>query len=103
MASKHIVTFIGNGIHKDSLGELWFKGLHENDNIKSERTYDDSQYVDRSDLHFMVEYGSMKHTEIEIPEPPKAEIPKAETPKAEPPKAETPKAEPPKADNKISK
>lgn len=56
--SKHVVTYIGCGEYKDSTGHMW----HRND----EQTYDDNEYANRKDLHFMVEYGEMKHTVVTV-------------------------------------
>lgn len=65
---KHIITFIGNGVHKDSLGKAWFKGEHENPEILSSREYSDEDYATREDLHFMVQYGAMKCNTISLTE-----------------------------------
>lgn len=56
--NKHVVTYIGCSEYKDSIGHLW----HNND----EQTYDDGEYANRKDLHFMVEYGEMKHTVVTV-------------------------------------
>ena len=53
---KHIITYIGSGEYKDSTGHKW----HKND----EKTYDESEYITRKDLHFMINYGEMKHTVV---------------------------------------
>lgn len=97
MAIKHIITFIGNGIYTDSKKDMWYKGDHDNPNVRSQREYIDNNYKNREDLHFMVEYGAMKHTIVEfdepkaVVEPPKveAEAPKVESPKVT--KVEAPK------------
>lgn len=54
--AKHVVTYIGSSEFKDSTGRKW----RRND----EHTYDESEYEKRSDLHFMVNYGEMKHTVV---------------------------------------
>lgn len=56
--SKHVVVYIGCSEYKDSTGHLW----HRND----EQTYDDDEYAGRKDLHFMVNYGEMKHTVVTV-------------------------------------
>ena len=61
--TKHIVTFIGNGIWMDNHGDSWHRG-HHNENIKSEREYTDEEFVNRNDLKFMISYGAMKHTKV---------------------------------------
>ena len=53
--TKHVVTYIGSSEFTDSVGHKW----HKND----EKTYDD-EYAKRNDLHFMVDYGEMKHTVV---------------------------------------
>lgn len=53
---KHVVVYIGSSEYKDSTGHKW----HKND----EKTYDESEYVTRKDLHFMINYGEMKHTVV---------------------------------------
>ena len=55
-AVKHVVVYVGSSEFKDSTGYKW----HKND----EKTYDDEEYKTRSDLHFMVKYGEMKHTAV---------------------------------------
>lgn len=55
-AVKHIVVYIGNSTHTDSTGHKWHKN--------SECTYSDEEYEARTDLHFMVKYGEMKHTAV---------------------------------------
>lgn len=54
--SKHVVTYIGSSEFKDSTGHKW----HKND----EQTYDEDEYAKRNDLHFMINYGEMKHTVV---------------------------------------
>ena len=54
--TKHVVTYIGSSEFKDSTGHKWYKN--------DEKTYDDNEYVNRNDLHFMIEYGEMKHTVV---------------------------------------
>lgn len=54
--TKHVVTYIGNSEFIDATGHKW----HNND----EHTYDDNEYTNRKDLHFMVKYGEMKHTVV---------------------------------------
>lgn len=56
--SKHVVTYIGGSEFKDSTGHKW----HKND----EQTYDEAEYAKRSDLHFMINYGEMKHTVVTV-------------------------------------
>ena len=53
---KHVVSYIGSGEYKDSTGRKW----HKHD----EETYDEEEYATRKDLHFMVNYGEMKHTVV---------------------------------------
>lgn len=53
---KHIVMYIGSSEFTDSTGHKW----HKND----EKTYDEAEYAQRKDLHFMVRYGEMKHTAV---------------------------------------
>lgn len=52
--NKHVVTYIGSSEFTDSNGHKW----HKND----EQTYVDEEYSKRTDLHFMINYGEMKHT-----------------------------------------
>ena len=54
--SKHVITYIGSSEFIDSTGHKW----HKHD----EKTYDDNEYNSRSDLHFMIKYGEMKHTVV---------------------------------------
>lgn len=54
--TKHVVTYIGSSEYTDSVGHKW--------NKNHEQTYDDSDYAKRNDLHFMVNYGEMKHTVV---------------------------------------
>lgn len=53
-AIKHVLVYIGSSEFKDSMGHKW---LHND-----EQTYTEEEYAGRSDLHFMVKYGEMKHT-----------------------------------------
>ena len=53
---KHVVTYIGSSEYKDSTGHKWHK--------HAEKTYSDDEYAKRVDLHFMVNYGEMKHTVV---------------------------------------
>lgn len=53
---KHVVTYIGGSEFTDSTGNKW----HKHD----EKTYSDKEYNERVDLHFMVNYGEMKHTVV---------------------------------------
>jgi hypothetical protein len=55
---KHVITYIGNSTFTDSTGHEW----HKHD----EATYNDNEYNKRTDLHFMVQYGEMKHTTVSI-------------------------------------
>lgn len=54
--NKHVVTYIGSSEFTDSVGHKW----HKHD----EMTYTDEEYGARSDLHFMIKYGEMKHTVV---------------------------------------
>lgn len=53
---KHVITYIGSSEYTDSKGHKW----HKHD----EMTYNDDEYAIRKDLHFMVQYGEMKHTVV---------------------------------------
>lgn len=53
---KHVVTYIGGSEFTDSTGHKW----HKHDEV----TYNDDEYSKRVDLHFMVNYGEMKHTVV---------------------------------------
>lgn len=55
---KHVIMYIGSSEYTDSTGHKW----HKND----EKTYDESEYVNRKDLHFMIKYGEMKHTIVTV-------------------------------------
>ena len=60
---KVVVTYVGGGVWKDSKGELW--ASHDKaSSIKSERQYTASEYEERNDIKFMVQYGSMKVTHV---------------------------------------
>lgn len=63
-AGKVVVRYISGGIWKDSKGKLW---ATENKaaNILSERQYSAAEYEKRDDIKFMVQYGSMKVTNVE--------------------------------------
>lgn len=54
--NKHVITYIGGSEFMDSKGHKWRK--------HSEMTYNDDEYATRNDLHFMVQYGEMKHTVV---------------------------------------
>lgn len=54
--NKHVITYIGGSEFTDSKGHKWHK--------HNEKTYDDNEYITRKDLHFMVQYGEMKHTVV---------------------------------------
>ena len=54
--NKHVVTYIGNSEFIDSTGHKWRK--------HNEMTYTDEEYNARTDLHFMIKYGEMKHTVV---------------------------------------
>lgn len=56
--NKHVITYIGGSEYTDSKGHKW----HKHD----EMTYNDDEYITRNDLHFMVNYGEMKHTVVAI-------------------------------------
>jgi hypothetical protein len=60
---KVVVIYIGNGIWKDSEGELWAPDK-KTANIINERQYTADEYEVREDLKFMVKYGSMKATHV---------------------------------------
>jgi hypothetical protein len=51
--TKHVITYIGGSEYIDSTGHKWHKG--------DEKTYSDDEYIKRVDIHFMVNYGEMKH------------------------------------------
>lgn len=53
---KHVIVYIGSSEFIDVNGNKW----HKND----EKTYDENEYNTRKDLHFMVQYGEMKHTVV---------------------------------------
>ena len=55
---KHVIIYIGSSEYIDSTGYKW----HKND----EKTYDEAEYNDRKDLHFMIKYGEMKETVVSI-------------------------------------
>ena len=57
-SNKHVVTYIGSSEFVDSNGHKWYKN--------TEQTYTDEEYNKRTDLHFMVDYGEMKHTVVTI-------------------------------------
>lgn len=57
-SNKHVVTYIGNSEFTDSNGHKWRKN--------DEQTYIDEEYNKRTDLHFMINYGEMKHTVVTI-------------------------------------
>ena len=56
--NKHVGTYIGNSEYIDSVNHKWRK--HD------EMTYTDEDYGARTDLHFMVKYGEMKHTVVSM-------------------------------------
>jgi hypothetical protein len=64
--TKHLVSFIGNGIFTDGKKALWSKVKDEDKEILTERTYNDDEFKSREDLHFMIKYGAMKHTPVEL-------------------------------------
>ena len=55
---KHVIIFVGGGEFTDSHGHKWHNG--------DEQTYTDEEYKKRTDLHFMVNYGEMRHTSVTI-------------------------------------
>ena len=54
--NKHVITYIGSSEFTDSTGHKWHK--------HNEKTYSDEEFDVRSDLHFMIKYGEMKHTVV---------------------------------------
>lgn len=66
VVKKHLVTFVGNGIWIDAHGVAWSRTHKDNSDMVEQHEFGDDEYNERSDIHFMVEYGAMKHTEISL-------------------------------------
>ena len=62
--TKHVVTYVGNGVWVDEKGKVWSRSLKSNSEVEEVRTYLEKEFVLRTDLHFMIEYGAMTHTEV---------------------------------------
>lgn len=60
---KVIVRYTGGGVWKDCEGKLW-ASEDKTENILSERQYSKDEYEKREDIKFMVQYGSMKATNV---------------------------------------
>lgn len=57
-----VLTYIANGIWVDQNGAKWSASPVDGTNIKNVRKYSKNDYDSRSDLKFMVKYGSMTLT-----------------------------------------
>lgn len=61
----HLVEYIGNGVWIDSKGVHWARNI-ENTDMTSNKDFSDEDFASREDIQFMIQYGAMKHTTIEI-------------------------------------
>jgi hypothetical protein len=82
MKSKHVVTYMGNGVWRDSKAEAWGADSGE---IKRTREFEsemtEEQFLEsREDIKFMVEYKQMSINTISLDD--KAVEPPVETPPA---------------------
>ena len=59
---KAVVTYIGNGVWRDSEGKGWARTENRGAGILATRSYSKAEYDKREDLNFMVRYGEMKLT-----------------------------------------
>lgn len=64
--AKYVVEYIAGGIWKDAKGEYWASEGIIGTNIANTRAYTEAEYTKREDLHFMVQYGSMKSTKVTL-------------------------------------
>lgn len=55
--SKHLVSFVGNGVWTDAKGEMWHR---TNEKFVNKKTFTEKEYNEREDIKFMVGYGAMK-------------------------------------------
>lgn len=59
---KAVVTYVGNGVWRDSEGKGWARTENRGAGILATRSYSKAEYDKREDLNFMVKYGEMKLT-----------------------------------------
>lgn len=64
--AKYVVEYVAGGVWKDNKGEYWASTGIVGTNIANTRAYTEAEYKDREDLHFMVQYGSMKSTKVTL-------------------------------------
>lgn len=61
----HVLEYTGHGAWVDQEGNTWSR-KSTNKNIISTEQMTDEEYATRSDIHFMVKYGEMSHTVVNV-------------------------------------